>query len=451
MSSGRDRSATKAAGLVSVLEWLIAADVAACDRVALGGLVAGAQRLRGFLDALDVRVAVRAGELTVAGASEPAGEVLGDRGRRSRRDAERATARAEVCAAVPGLEAALAGGKLSGGHVDAIAACVARLDAAGKATLAERAGDVIAAASRRPVETFARECHGLARRLLSAAGTSVQKRTRHDRTVRRWVDRHSAMCKTLIELDAEADARMWTAITATVTHVRREQRPADDRTVDQVHADTVVDLICGSRRVDPRTPELSVLIDLPTLRAGLHPDSTCETSNGEPLDVDTVRRLGCDGDLAAVLLDNGGNCLAVGRSRRLATGAQRQALRAMYRTCGFPGCPTGFDTCRIHHVSWWEHGGVTDLPNLVPLCSVHHHLVHEGGWQLTLTHDRTITLHRPDGTLHFHGNTTNRPTRHTTPTPASIQPSDNLVVEVANDLATALDTILATAAERAPP
>jgi hypothetical protein len=43
-----------------------------------------------------------------------------------------------------------------------------------------------------------------------------------------------------------------------------------------------------------------------------------------------------------------------------------------------------------------------------PLCSSHHHLVHEGGWTLTLTPDRTITLTRPDGTIHHHGTTTNR-------------------------------------------
>jgi hypothetical protein len=65
-----------------------------------------------------------------------------------------------------------------------------------------------------------------------------------------------------------------------------------------------------------------------------------------------------------------------------------------------------FEDCRIHHVTWWEHLGSTDLDNLLPMCERHHHHVHEGGWTLTLKPDRTITLRRPDGTLHHEGPTT---------------------------------------------
>jgi hypothetical protein len=43
-----------------------------------------------------------------------------------------------------------------------------------------------------------------------------------------------------------------------------------------------------------------------------------------------------------------------------------------------------------------QHGS-TDVDNLVPLCSRHHHLVHEGGWQLVLEPDRTLTVIRPGG------------------------------------------------------
>ena len=56
----------------------------------------------------------------------------------------------------------------------------------------------------------------------------------------------------------------------------------------------------------------------------------------------------------------------------------------------------------------WEQGGRTDLDNLIPLCTEHHHLVHEGGWSLELHDDRTITLTRPDGTRSFSGRTTDR-------------------------------------------
>ena len=102
------------------------------------------------------------------------------------------------------------------------------------------------------------------------------------------------------------------------------------------------------------------------------------------------------------------NC---GREPRVANRAQRRALRAMYRTCGYPGCDVVFDRCDIHHVIEWLRHGSTDLDNLLPLCSRHHHLVHEGRWRITLDKHRVITIHRPDGTRHFHGTTTNRTSR----------------------------------------
>jgi hypothetical protein len=54
-------------------------------------------------------------------------------------------------------------------------------------------------------------------------------------------------------------------------------------------------------------------------------------------------------------------------------------------------------------VEFWENGGPTDLANLVPLCSRHHHLVQEGGWKLTIGPDRTLTIAYPDGSIQTTG------------------------------------------------
>ena len=107
-------------------------------------------------------------------------------------------------------------------------------------------------------------------------------------------------------------------------------------------------------------------------------------------------------DVRAVIVRNGvvlyaGGELNLGRSTRLANRAQRRALRGLYPTCAVPGCYVRFDHTSIHHVVWWRHGGCTDLQNLLPVCSKHHHLVHEGGWALTLSPDRTLTVTLPDG------------------------------------------------------
>ncbi len=89
--------------------------------------------------------------------------------------------------------------------------------------------------------------------------------------------------------------------------------------------------------------------------------------------------------------------LDLGRTSRLANRAQRRALRALHRTCAIPGCDVRFDHCTIHHIHWWRHGGRTDLANLLPICSRHHHLVHDRGWQLTLGPHRELTVHTPSG------------------------------------------------------
>ena len=170
-------------------------------------------------------------------------------------------------------------------------------------------------------------------------------------------------------------------------------------------------------RRDRRVPEVIVLIDLDTLRTGLHDHGIAETADGNPLPADTIRRMCCDADIIPAVLDAHGATIDVGRQRRVATRHQRRALRAMHTTCAHPDCTVRFDNCQIHHVVPWEHGGPSDLANLLPLCTTHHHHVHEGGWSLTLNPDRTIELRRPDGTTHYTGTTITRaPTGLTTTT-----------------------------------
>ena len=62
----------------------------------------------------------------------------------------------------------------------------------------------------------------------------------------------------------------WTAAIAA------EQAKTDDdeqRSFDQLKADAMVGLVTGARTLDRRVPEVTVLIDLDTLRHGLHDHS----------------------------------------------------------------------------------------------------------------------------------------------------------------------------------
>jgi cell pole-organizing protein PopZ len=78
--------------------------------------------------------------------------------------------------------------------------------------------------------------------------------------------------------------------------------------------------------------------------------------------------------------------LYVGREHRIVPRRLRVALETRDQHCAFPDCTIDVSRCDAHHVQHWEHGGHTDLDNLVLLCTTHHHHVHEGGWQLTPTH-----------------------------------------------------------------
>jgi hypothetical protein len=264
-------------------------------------------------------------------------------------------------------------------------------------------------------EQLQTEARDLARNLAGDDGLARHERLRRDRNVRRWVDKHTGMHKTLLSLDPLADAKVWTAINAATATARAADQSDDDRMWDQLQADVVVDLLTGVRAEGERAvPEVCVLVDYDTLRDGLHVASTCEASDGESLPVDTLRRLSCDANLVPIVMSGEGEALAVGRQCRTATRAQRRALRAMYRTCAHPQCRMEFDACRIHHVVFWFHGGVTDLDNLLPLCEIHHHLVHEGGWTLTLQPDRRTVWRTPDGSTYFDGITIDRRPREAT-------------------------------------
>jgi len=74
--------------------------------------------------------------------------------------------------------------------------------------------------------------------------------------------------------------------------------------------------------------------------------------------------------------------LAIGRTARTATPAQRRALAARDRGCIIPGCAIPAEACQTHHVQDWAQGGTSDLPNLALLCWAHHRQVDLGMWTL---------------------------------------------------------------------
>ena len=86
--------------------------------------------------------------------------------------------------------------------------------------------------------------------------------------------------------------------------------------------------------------------------------------------------------LAALMFDGPRIPLAVGRTARTATVAQRRVLAARDRGCIIPGCGIPAENCQAHHVQDWADGGESDIDNLALLCWTHHRQVDLGMWTI---------------------------------------------------------------------
>jgi hypothetical protein len=164
----------------------------------------------------------------------------------------------------------------------------------------------------------------------------------------------------------------------------------DERTAGQRRADALVE-ICGKVMSEGLLPaqgsqptQLVVTTNYDTLTRAL---GVGITDRGERLSPTTVRRLACNAKILPAVMDSNGQVLDLGRSRRLFTGAIRQALNLRDGGCTFPGCDRPNAWVEGHHIQHWLDGGATDQANAALVCTVHHHLVHDGGWQIRMGAD----------------------------------------------------------------
>lgn len=314
--------------------------------------------------------------------------------------------RAELCAALPAVDAAHARGSLSGSHVDALVRACDALGENGAERLAPNVPELLERARRTSPDTFARHVRDLVARLHDDDGVERLQRQKEQARLRWWTAR-DGMRHFHGVLDPESADTVETALIAELKRLWRsagerktELPPSGTAQREQLAATALVKLIAGSRG-KPGTAQVVVVVDLETLTAGLGPGSIHHSSLGTPLPPESLRRLACDAGVIPVVLGSNGLPLDVGQAARSVTPAQKAALRALYSTCAVADCQVGFDWCQIHHIRHWvRHRGPTDLDNLVPLCSRHHHCVHEGGWELKLLPDRTLKVYLPDGRVH---------------------------------------------------
>lgn len=390
-------------GVREAVEALAGTIVSVADHGELADASRAVARVQAFVDLAKVQIARRGRELAEQGDSSSA-HVLLDEGRCTGAESRAAKGRERVCGQMPGFEEALAAGEVTGAHLDSLANHSKQLTVEEQADLAEQVDHLVAAASSQPAALFDRNVRnlvaGIQSRRRPGSDADELDRQRRESSVKRWTDRSTGMKHTMLSLDPVRDASMWAIVDAELRRMCRDESNKQ-RPYSQLQVEAFVAAVTGSGSSggNDRVPEIVVHVDAESLCHDRHVDTLCETVDGVALPVSTVQRMCCEAVLQAVIVRPDGTVDRICAERRTAGRDQRRMLAAMYSTCAHPHCEVGFSHCRIHHVVWWTNGGKTVLANLLPLCETHHHLVHEGGWQLEIDADRTVTWINPAGAI----------------------------------------------------
>jgi 5-methylcytosine-specific restriction protein A len=160
----------------------------------------------------------------------------------------------------------------------------------------------------------------------------------------------------------------------------------DLRSMGERHADALAEICLQSLEhgqlpaVGGERPHLTVTIGLSELE-GRGRGATLDTGALAPSE---LRRLACDARVVPVVLGGSGQPLDIGRAMRTVPAHLRRAVAVRDRGCAFPGCGREPGWCEVHHIVPWEHGGPTEIGNLVMLCRFHHRLVHHSGWTIRI-------------------------------------------------------------------
>jgi len=181
-----------------------------------------------------------------------------------------------------------------------------------------------------------------------------------------------------------------------------DANPDDDlatRTPGNRRAEALVGLVLDGAGAESnprrREPLFTVLVDHDTFLSGtLHPESVLETVDGGVIPIDIAERWLCDSRWQLLVQDAAGEVLMLGREERYANRAIRRALAARDRGCAAPGCSAPVSHCDAHHVTWWEHDGVSNVDAMALLCRHHHRMVHAGSLEIMMVNGLPLFLDR---------------------------------------------------------
>ena len=175
----------------------------------------------------------------------------------------------------------------------------------------------------------------------------------------------------------------------------QEEAERFEDTLDERRADALYLLASARIATDADADRATVVLHAP-LDALVSGRPGCEIEDGPALHTKTALRMSCDCLLEVVLYNELGDVVGIGRKERKVPRWLLRQLKHRDGRCTFPGCEAKH-FLQAHHIVHWSRGGPTDLDNLVLVCTFHHKLVHEYGWDVSLERSGTARWSRPGG------------------------------------------------------
>lgn len=278
----------------------------------------------------------------------------------------------------------LARGRMTPRHAEILVDAVDELMPDLRDQVAARA---VALAEAEPVGVFRRALRDLVE---TVQATTLEERHQHAVQTRRvvvepGVDGMAGLLAFAPAVEVQAIFGRVTAIAKTIAG-----REGETRTLDQIRADVLTDLlidgVTDAMPTEARGIRASVVVTVPVLSlldddAAAAGDPPVVEGVG-PIPLTRAREL-CGGDakwMRVLTHPETGMVLSVGRDQYSPPPALRKLVKWRADRCMGPGCGMPATRCEIDHQVDWQHGGDTALSNNAPFCKGHHIVKHHGGW-----------------------------------------------------------------------
>lgn len=170
--------------------------------------------------------------------------------------------------------------------------------------------------------------------------------------------------------------------------VARARRIVDDpRTTERIALDGLLELLRLGVNADHGKlhgtirPVVKIVVTQDSLDTGS--GLAIIENNGEVVPIETAERALCSGESIELTVTPDGSPLDLGRSARLFSRRQREALAVRDGGCMWTDCTKPPSWTEAHHVDHWKRDhGKTDIDAGVLLCKYHHLELHNNHWEI---------------------------------------------------------------------